>query len=153
MNQAVLTGINAYPGCPLRGCLNDVMRLKAWLIEYGYFKENEIITLLDDDATAQNIKATLISAVAKVLAGERFLHTFSGHGTIMQVLGKAECAVCPIDFDFSIPRAITASDYDDIFHLLAPGVLANWLSDSCHSGFLAEENRDLVIPRCYPSFS
>ena len=51
--RALLIGINSYlvPGADLRGCVNDVLDLKAVLTEFGGFRKSEITTLIDKAAT------------------------------------------------------------------------------------------------------
>jgi metacaspase-1 len=56
-----------------------------------------------------------------------------------------ECCVCPVDFDFSPQHAITASNFMDIFASIPPGVVFQFVSDSCHSGDLA---RELLCKSC-----
>ena len=53
MNKALLIGINHYkiPGADLRGCVNDVNNLKAALLKYFAFQEQNIKVFTDLKAT------------------------------------------------------------------------------------------------------
>lgn len=59
MNKALLVGINAYPGSPLRGCVNDVNDMSAFLQQTYGFSQTEITILRDDNATKANIFSAL----------------------------------------------------------------------------------------------
>lgn len=87
---AVLVGINQYytkPGVPyykvLQGCVNDAMAIKATLIKRFGFAESGIKTLVDAQATKENVLAALLDVVAKSKTGDAVVFFFSGHGVWM----------------------------------------------------------------------
>ncbi len=59
LRKALLVGINAYPGAPLRGCINDVNQMRELLTTCYGFAEADLKFLLDGDATLEGIKAGL----------------------------------------------------------------------------------------------
>jgi hypothetical protein len=83
--------------------------------------------------------------VSGASAGDKLLFWFSGHGTLLPLrdangdMKSNECAICPVDFDWSPEHAITTSGFSEIFANIPEGVIFQWVSDSCHSGDLARE--------------
>ena len=53
MDRALLVGINAYPGAPLAGCLNDVTDMATFLTSKSGFAADSIRLLTDSRATTQ----------------------------------------------------------------------------------------------------
>jgi hypothetical protein len=132
---AVVTAINNYPAPNgLRGCIDDAIDVETLLkLVYG-FEPTKILVLKDKDVTKANHTDILMSAVAQVKDGDVFVHWNSGHGTRIRVKGKMKACTCPIDFDFTVAKAMTSDDYYKIFSKLPAGVSADWVSDSCLSG-------------------
>lgn len=145
MDRVAVIGINAYPGCPLSGCVNDIMNMKSFLINECSFNANDIHTLTDRTATTGAILAEL-DWLAGTPAGSRAYLHYSGHGAQVddssQPSGLAD-VICPVDFDWSPQRMITDKQFVSIFSRMASGVRFNWASDSCHSGDL---DRDMLRP-------
>lgn len=143
--KALLIGIN-YIGQKneLRGCINDVKNLSAFLTErYGYRHEDMVI-LTDDqsDPIRQPTKANIIRAMGWLAQGARpndslFLH-FSGHGGQTEDLDGDEDdgydeVIYPVDFK------VAGHIVDDDIHSLVvkplmQGVRLTAIFDSCHSG-------------------
>ena len=143
MDKALLVGINAYPGSPLQGCLNDVRDMAGLLSQSYGFMPNEVRLLVDGEATRDNIVQGLTDLVSTASSGDRILFHYSGHGTQMPgSSGTVLDAICPVDFDFTLRHAVTALDFSGIFSAIPEGVLFNWLSDSCYSGNLTR----LLLP-------
>lgn len=137
MNKALLVGINAYPnGNELNGCVNDVQDMAEFLKAACGFTSKDITLLTDASATADNIRAELATLMDGAATGDRLLFQYSGHGTTMPAHGKNVDAICPVDFDWTLPHALTALDFGQAFTGIPEGVEFNWLSDSCHSGDL-----------------
>jgi hypothetical protein len=144
MNRALLVGINAYPSAPLQGCVNDVTDFANFLVKACGFKDDEIRLLVDGRATTDAIRDRLAWLVTGAQPGDRLFFQYSGHGTQLaprnragRVVGLHDC-ICPVDFDFTPPHALTDADFKLIFAGLSVGVEFNWVSDSCHSGDLAK---------------
>lgn len=83
---ALLVGINNYPDKPLKGCINDVLAVKAYL-HFAYDNDPavaiHIITLTDGDEK-QPTRQYIIDAFdvfSKAEAGDICLFYYSGHGS------------------------------------------------------------------------
>lgn len=149
INTCILVGINDYPSSPLKGCVNDVLNMKKFLIENRYFKENEICTLINEQATKGMIKLALLNMRERSTKGSVVYFGFSGHGT--QIIAENNAseidgfyeAICPVDFGWdangAAENAITDKEFVEIFKRLPAGVIFNWSSDSCFSGDLTRE--------------
>ena len=140
-DKALLVGINAYDNAPLRGCVNDVMNMKDFLLSQGYFKAENICVLLDREATTAAIIDKLAWLI-NITPGSKCFYHYSGHGA--QTPNPAEDdglseVQCPQDFDWSPSRMITDKQFVNIFRRIPAGVKFNWLSDSCHSGNLERD--------------
>lgn len=149
--RVLLTGINAYSGAPLRGCRNDVQDLAGFLQVACDVWPSEIARLEDGEATTANMFQALAWFADPTFHGRR-LFLFSGHGVDFDVGGARESSLCPVDFDWSPERVITARDLHDAFAgIPADGFACQWISDSCHSGALLRDmpepgTRDKVFP-------
>lgn len=152
-DRALLVGINAYPGCPLNGCLFDIENMSsiARKREIGMYRK-----LLDANATTENILDSL-KWLAETPSGARALFWYSGHGAQVptddksESDGLAEC-MCPVDFDWSPERMIIDKQLVAVLGKMPPGVRFDWGSDSCHSGSLDRviSGRRKNHPRRYP---
>ena len=132
-------GINAYPSCPLEGCINDVKRIVSIATDYG-FSKSQICVLTDGDATTRNILDKL-DWLRKVQSGDAALLHNSCHGTQTPTKDQTEPdglseAVVPFDFDWSNEHMIIDKQFVSILSQMPSGVAFNWISDSCHSGDL-----------------
>jgi len=145
--KALLVGINAYPGAPLNGCVNDVEDIAQFLVIQHGFKEENIRMLVDGRATTSAILERLEWLAATKEGGKAYFH-YSGHGAqVPSRNGDGEVdnqleVICPVDFDWSEDHMITDKQFVEIFKKMPAGVHFNWLSDSCHSGDL-----DRFMPR------
>lgn len=140
--KAVLIGIN-YPNTSheLRGCINDVLSISDMLITQYQFKTNNIVTLLDDQATTKNILNELERLVSNCKSGDVLFFHYSGHGSQMldgnndndnEIDGLDEI-LCPIDLDWK-DNVIRDDDLKRIFDKIPSDVHLTVLLDCCHSG-------------------
>lgn len=143
MDKALLIGINAYQGCPLNGCINDISDMANYLVKRG-FKQENVSMLADGRATTQSIYDRLAWLVTGCQAGDRIFFHYSGHGaqapthtSTLELDGMDE-VICPVDFDWSPQRMITDKQFKQIFTNIPAGVKFTWVSDSCHSGDLTK---------------
>ena len=142
--KALVVGINAYPGAPLSGCVNDASNMANLLMRQYGFASSDICILTDKQATTANILAKLDWLVSGLNAGDQIVFHYSGHGAQVptgdksEPDGLSEC-ICPVDFDWSPAHMIIDKQFVQIFSRIPAGVVFNWASDSCHSGDLDRE--------------
>jgi metacaspase-1 len=158
--RAVLVGINKYaqPGADLRGCINDVIDIKAALTELYGFADEDITTLLDRQATQAAMQAAITDLVASGEPGDVLVLHYSGHGShVRDVNGDEDDlrdeVLCPHDMSWDVPFLDDwlRTAYDE----LAEGVNLTVVMDCCHSG---SNNREAfpppdarMIPRYLPN--
>lgn len=81
--KALLIGINAYPGCPLCGCIEDINMLGDRLASNGDDSRNfSVIKLADIQSSG-----AAMSAINKLFSGDSdvALLYFSGHGYVNSI--------------------------------------------------------------------
>jgi len=146
-NRAFLVGINAYPGQPLHGCVNDVTDMANFLVAACGFKSAQIRLLVDRRATKAAIAQRLKWLVAGAKKGDRLLFHYSGHGTQFPIrddngeVTSLHDAICPVDFDWSREHAIIDEDLRTAFDGVPAGTELVFVSDSCNSGDLTRAFR------------
>ncbi len=103
--HAVLIGVKDYPNVrQLLGPLHDVGALKAMLTSRYGFGEQNVITLVEGQATKENILSTLARLTKTTKPGDFIFVYFSGHGTsgldptMGLSMGDATGALIPYDF-------------------------------------------------------
>jgi len=145
VQKALLIGIN-YIGtsAELRGCINDVLNVKKFLIEEQGFKEEEVRVMTEASETKENrpTKENIVSAIKELIRdndkdSKLFLH-YSGHGSWtydrnMDEKDRRDETICPVDFRRS------GDIIDDQLHRLLVDPLVEGaelfcLFDCCHSG-------------------
>eukprot|EP00051_Salpingoeca_urceolata_P017117 m.230983 g.230983 ORF g.230983 m.230983 type:complete len:592 (-) comp18863_c0_seq4:1165-2940(-) len=143
--KALFIGINYFgSSAALRGCINDVKNIKAFVYERFGFSEANSVTLTDDqhDPQFKPTKQNILNAFRWLVTGAQpgdslFLH-YSGHGGSEtdrdgdEVDGKDE-TIIPVDYKQA--GQIT----DDVINAtvvkaVPPGVRLTAIFDSCHSG-------------------
>lgn len=138
--KALCIGINEYPlaGDRLEGCVADA---EAWAAELGGTGFSTR-TLLDAEATRENILLQLLQLVSSGRPGDVLAVTYSGHGSTAPDLNNDEAtrdqrnvedeALCPVDFRSG--ELILDDDLGTIWDLLPRDVSLTLFFDSCHSG-------------------
>ncbi|EGB04948.1 putative metacaspase, partial [Aureococcus anophagefferens] len=149
---ALLVGCN-YPGssAELRGCVNDVLRMRALLLGQG-FPEQQIVILRDDRGGQQRPTRRAITEGLRWLAagagrGDSLFFHFSGHGSQERDRTGDEAdgydeTIVPCDYKSA--GQIT----DDELHAilvrpLPDGARLTSIMDCCHSG------TGLDLPYCF----
>ncbi len=147
--RALCVGINVfknYPQSTLHGCVNDAHDMASVLKSYLGFKDPDITTLTDAQATKQNIMSQLQSMVAAAKAGKLnyLVFSMSSHGTQVPDRNgdepdKADEAFCPHDLaqsgsQWDLNHLIVDDELHDLFATLPPNVLLEVYLDTCHSG-------------------
>ncbi|XP_023533408.1 metacaspase-4-like [Cucurbita pepo subsp. pepo] len=149
--KAVLIGCN-YPGtkAELRGCINDVKRMRQCLIDRFGFSEDDISILIDTDdsypqPTGKNIRSALARLVRSAEPGDFLFVHYSGHGTRLPAetgedddTGYDECIV-PSDMNL-----ITDDDFRELVDQVPAGCRLTIVSDSCHSGGLIDDAEEQI---------
>lgn len=154
---ALLVGVQGYPNLPeserLQGCVNDVRVVKQLLLDRFGFRDDDIVELVEAQATAEAIRGgfkKLIERVEQLPEGgprAQVLYYFSGHGSFVpdQEVGHPDCdeadGVDETQVTFDAKRQKGKEDIrDDELHQLANAVCMNdkarflAVLDCCHSG-------------------
>ncbi|XP_072952292.1 metacaspase-4-like [Typha angustifolia] len=149
--KALLVGIN-YPGtkAELKGCINDVKRMRCCLIDRYGFAEEDIVVLIDTDdsypqPTGANVRRAISNLIASAEPGDFLFFQYSGHGTRLPAetgeeddTGYDECIV-PCDMNL-----ITDDDFRDFVDKVPEGCRITIVSDSCHSGGLLDKSKEQI---------
>lgn len=142
--KALLIGINYFgQSSELRGCINDVMNVKRFLLQHGY-KEDDMVVLTDDQRdprsipTRQNMTAAMHWLTRGASSGDALFLHFSGHGSQAKASQGDEAdgyneTIVPLDYQQA------GQLEDDELHaiLVRPlpvGCRLTAIFDSCHSG-------------------
>lgn len=138
--RAVCVGINDYPGQynDLSGCVNDA---KDWaqLLKSEFGFGANVRSLLDGEATRDNMLSALDDLVAKSQEGDVAVFTYSGHGTWVYDRGERDEsdnrdeALCAYDGN------IIDDEIRAILRQMKPGARLTVISDSCHSGSVTRQ--------------
>jgi hypothetical protein len=143
MIRAVLVGIDHYerPDIPsLRGCVNDVVLVRALLKEYFAVPNDRIRVVVDRRATKANVLHRLRDMIGRSQPGEILVFYFSGHGSQIrdrdgdELTDSLDEVICPYDMDWDKGTFIIDDDLDRIFETLPPDVLLEAFFDCCFWG-------------------
>ena len=137
---AVVIGINNYQSWPkLQYAVNDAQSVAEHLSnKLGFAKEN-IITLLDKDATSERITEVLgyqLADLKTVKENDRVFVFYAGHGATREMPGgKSLGYIIPVDADAEKfqNRGISMTQLND-FSALIPAKHVYFVMDSCYSG-------------------
>jgi len=148
--KAVCIGINKYKDSPLRGCVNDVMDMYAFLTGPGKVPKDNVRLLLDERATSEAIKSRAAWLRAGAVAGDHLIFHISGHGTRMRrrhhgntLSSQVESCLVPIDFDWSNEDSfLSDEDLHIVLDRMPFGVDLTFIFDVCHAGGM----RDMPAP-------
>jgi metacaspase-1 len=149
---ALLIGVNEYrvDRWKLKGCVNDVLMTKELLTTKFGFPEENVKVLLDEDATADNIRQGLEEwLIAKSKPEDIVYFHFSGHGAQIpdrdgdEEDGQDEflCAVNLNPKDHT--TLVTDDQLKDLFDRI-PSKNVTIVTDCCHSG---TGTRDISLNR------
>ncbi|KAK3081753.1 hypothetical protein LTS18_003069 [Coniosporium uncinatum] len=143
--KALLIGINYFgQRGQLRGCINDVKNMSAYLNGHFGYKREDMVTLTDDQQNpmSQPTKANILRAMHWLVKDARpndslFFH-YSGHGGQTKDLDGDEEdgydeVIYPVDFR-TAGHIVDDEMHRIIVGPLQPGVRLTAIFDSCHSG-------------------
>jgi hypothetical protein len=142
MKRALLIGIN-YVGTQneLRGCINDINNIAAYLQSArGYPSASCIV--LSDVATRKPTRANILAAFKELLqgvrAGDELWFHYSGHGALQRDTNGdeesgADSCICPIDYN---QAGLITDDAirSELAALVPAGARLFMVLDMCHSG-------------------
>ncbi|MCI0514996.1 caspase family protein [candidate division KSB1 bacterium] len=145
MKKAICVGINNYPGFTndLKGCVNDA---QDWtdLLKFSGF---QVATMLNEQATRQNILNALEDLVTQAAAGDEIVFTYSGHGTSVTDKSGDE----PDEYDEALyvyDDLIVDDELRAIFQKINPAVHLVVIADSCFSGTVTRALiSEISVPR------
>lgn len=137
--KALLVGINGYAKVPLRGCVNDVARVRDLLTQRYHLADDRIRFITDAAATKAAIAdglRWLAQADADETTPVRLFH-FSGHGVFVpdenndEKDGRDECLV---PYDYETAGYITDDTLHESYARFTADTHLLLLMDCCHSG-------------------
>jgi metacaspase-1 len=154
LRKALLVGINAYPGAPLRGCLNDVTQMRELLQSCFGFQDADFKLVLDQDATLEGIKAGLgwLAQGGSDPDAVRIFH-YSGHGSFVadqngdEADGKDECLV-PVDYQTA--GFLIDDELKKLYDTFPRTGNLTLIMDSCHSGDVQKVLEEDIVFRFLP---
>lgn len=152
VKKLLTVAINSYNVAPLRGCVNDSNNVLALCNALGYQTQQ----LIELAATKQNIMTSLYQASKELVAGDKFIFHYSGHGSQIPCNDGTETdglteILCPIDL--INPNGswnntfIMDNELNEVFSQFAEGVEIECLLDCCHSGTATRELKPNVAYR------
>ena len=137
---AVIVGINAYKSWPrLAYAVNDARAVRDTLVKKYGFAADHVTTLLDGEATRQNILAALGDTLAdtkKVSHDDRVFVFFAGHGVTRKLPnGKAQGYIVPVDAAAQNyqSQAISMTNFQDASDAIAAKHVF-FVMDACYGG-------------------
>lgn len=135
---ALCVGINDYPGSgsDLSGCVNDAVAWQNLLAGQGY----EVIPMHDSQATKRNILLAIEDAMLNLKFADRFVFTYSGHGSWVPDRDGDEADARDevlVAYDWQNSGFITDDELYRAYQMRLFGVRVMAISDSCHSGSVA----------------
>lgn len=154
VRKALLVGINAYSGAPLRGCINDVMQMKGLLQGYYGFTDAGIRLLLNEAATFAAIQAGLkwLAQDGAESDAVRVFH-YSGHGSYVadqngdEPDGRDECLV---PYDYQTAGLIVDDTLKTFYDRFPQTGNFTLVMDSCYSGSVQKDIANDVAYRFLP---
>lgn len=116
---------------PLLGCHNDAQAMFQIATDRGF---EATPPFLDEMATFANVKAAIIDAATRLEAGDIFLFTFAGHGSIRPTSPALE--IDSQDETILLHDCILIDNYLrlSLWPEFKEGVRILGIADSCHSG-------------------
>ncbi len=137
---AAVIGVDTYQKWPrLRYAANDAQAVRDVLVQKYKFKPDHVFTLLNNEATRQNILSLLGDKLANpdmVKHDDRVFVFFAGHGATRKLpSGRDLGYIIPVDADLNSyqGQAISMTNFQDIAEAI-PAKHLLFVMDSCYSG-------------------
>ena len=145
---ALIVGIDKYEYVKnLDYAVEDAKSIKELLINNFQFPDENIIFLLDEEATYMKIKKSLSKIIRNAGENDRILIFFAGHGLTLDLPESGEMGfLIPVDGDqddlygtsLGMDQLRKVSSLSEAKHML-------YLVDACYGGLAAENTRGLPI--------
>ncbi|XVE93149.1 hypothetical protein REPUB_Repub01dG0165200 [Reevesia pubescens] len=147
--RAVLCGVSYKKWkYKLKGTINDVLNMKALLIQKYGFQEENILVLTEEQLDARliptkvNIENCLKWLVKDCKSGDSLVFYYSGHGLRQPDFDRDERdgfdeTICPVDF-LKEGMIVDNYIYATIVKPLPEGVTLHAIVDACHSGTILD---------------
>jgi hypothetical protein len=136
---AVVIGINDYTRAPkLKYAVRDAEEFTEVLVNYYGFKRENIVKLIDREATKENIMKAFDKLRSKAGKEDRVLVFFAGHGiTVPLPDGREKGYILPVDGsqDELITSAISTDQLSEISQLIKAKHLF-FIMDACYGGLI-----------------
>ncbi|MEO7044828.1 MAG: caspase family protein [Ferruginibacter sp.] len=127
----------------LEGCLNDALSIKSVITSKFQFEQKNIQTLLDTNATRDNILNEMNNLLNKCKKGDIAFIYYAGHGSqeynsLSQELDKYDETIVPADTWKAGVDDIRDKELAKIFNsFIDKGVKLTVIFDCCHSGSMS----------------
>jgi hypothetical protein len=143
--KALLIGCNYFGSRnELRGCINDVHNMKAFLMEFYNFKLENMVVLTDDQQdpkfvpTRQNMLNAMRWLVSDAHPNDSFFFHYSGHGSQVEDVNDHKVdglddTIVPVDFQ-EAGMIMDDELNDTLVKPLPSGCRLTAIFDCCHSG-------------------
>lgn len=139
-----LIGINNYVHCPtLRNCVNDIEQFKSVMLTRYNYQEEDIVELINDDATRKNIYAEFRNLLAAIKAIDTLVIYFSGHGTYDSLMEEGYWV--PVEADLGAGDQYMPNSSIQKFLNVIKAKHIFLISDSCYSGSLFSSYRSMEL--------
>jgi len=136
---AVVIGINDYIRAPkLKYAVRDAEEFTEVLVNYYGFKRENIVKLINREATKENIMKAFDKLRSKAGKEDRVLVFFAGHGiTVPLPDGREKGYILPVDGsqDELITSAISTDQLNEISQLIKAKHLF-FIMDACYGGLI-----------------
>src|SRR6516162_8363915 len=154
---AAIIAIDDYANWPqLSYAANDALALKDLLVQKYNFKTDHIFTLLNKEASRQNILSLLGDKLANpdlVQREDRVLVFYAGHGATRKLASGRELGyIIPVDADLTNfeGSAISMTNFQDISEAI-PAKHLLFVMDSCYSGLALTRGGGTTLSENYLS--
>src|ERR1700761_3916213 len=144
--HALLIGIDRYVGFPpLAGCVHDVEVMSELLRQRFGFPADNLRCLLDEQATADGIRAAFAGLNERLAVGDIVVVHYSGHGSQMThrlAPGGMEETIVPVDSGRAPQPNREIGDLEIrlwLLQLASRAAAVSLIFDSCHSGHILRD--------------
>lgn len=134
MRKALVVGINAYPSCPLTGCINDADNIEQILMRNEDGSVNFSVKKELDVPTKSKLKGLIEQCFCGDSNTDIALFYFSGHGHIDSIGGYIVTPdYCPYDMGVSMQEILTIANQSRCKNRVV-------ILDCCHAGLMGSIN-------------